>query len=467
MNDKPSAQFQAAYAELTKRPSIAVSSSRAMAGDVRQLEKADAERARKEERDFERVPTLDEVRLHPHGFRRTPWAVLQAYARATALSSQSPSRGLAHHWNCLRYLATLCSNNGKLARSEDGTDARWHVKTAQSADVGIAIGLLAAQESLARQHPGYLFQALDADLVLDAGWALRAPRPKGTEKPASDRPGYFLIGRKAGAPLRVVAADFRGLHNTAAYQRKQLYRSATRFHRLGFGNEGLQMPSIAASTTLSGPAGVEVFLLGHEADFNLAVPSHPLPTLIEPPREEVFSPFIKTVNDNGDAENRLGFHLVEERYDWFAQVLVRASAAMLLAFAGDRTSAARHLTKRQGIRVGKQDDEHDMPDARCDVKVELGGTDLVGTDHVFRFRGERVEVFSGLPEPLYAVLCKGAGSPDYETTVRDVRARWNETKAQKAWQGIIAMDEDGAVMGLRCLSDQNSVQLKPITDDKE
>lgn len=463
-NDNQSAQFQAAYDELTKQPSIAVSSSRAMAAEVKQLQADDEKKANEEEKDFEKVPMLEEVQLHPHGFRATPWAILQAYGRATALSSQSPSRGLAHHWNCLRYLATLRSENGQLTRSEDGNDARWHVKTAQSADVGVAIGLLAAQESLSKQHPGYRFQAVDADLVLDAGWALRAPRPKEqTQKPASDRPGYFLVGRKAGAPLRVVAADFRGLHNTAVHQRKQLYRSATRFHRLAFGREAQRMPSIAASTTLSGTHGVEVYLLGHQADLSLAVPNHPLPHLTGPQREELYTPFIETVNDNGEKESRLGFHLAEDRYEWFSRVLVRASAAMLLAFAGDRTSAARQLTKRQGIRVGKQDNEDHMPPARCDVEVRLGGLELVGTDHVFRFRGKRVEVFSGLPKPLYEVLRNGAGAPDYETTVRDVRAHWNEGNARDAWQGIMTMDEDGAVMGLRALSDENSVQLKPIT----
>lgn len=46
-----------------------------------------------------------------------------------------------------------------------------------------------------------------------------------------------------------------------------------------------------------------------------------------------------------------GFHVQPEHYPWFRRVLARTAAAGLTAFAGDGTTTAQYLTKRQGQRA--------------------------------------------------------------------------------------------------------------------
>ncbi len=85
-----------------------------------------------------------------------------------------------------------------------------------------------------------------------------------------------------------------------------------------------------------------------------------------------------------------------------------------------------------------------------DVRRWLQGRTYVGTDHVFRLNGPRVEAFSGLDVTLFELLGEGRAE-EYRALVhaeRDIRPRllWGEQG-----NGPLSVRADGSVLALRVL----------------
>ncbi|MFF0145271.1 hypothetical protein ATK36_4736 [Amycolatopsis sulphurea] len=466
MADLPAdATFEKGMAQLRQPAEIPVRSNERLAGAVARLAAELRDERRKKGEEGEEPPDPGKMPVPRIG--TTPWDILQAFGRATALSSQNPSRGLSHHWNCLRYLTTLCSENGILARSEDAKDTRYHNKGTQSRDLGIAVALLVARRTLERLHPGYRFEVVDLELALAAGWAMRArDREQDAPKPPPERPAFFLVGRKAAAPLLLAVADGRGSHAKEPLQHKQLTRSAELAYLIALGSDAHPVPNLLLSTTFAGKNGIEVLMLGNDDGGELGVPGGSLPNLSGEVEQQNFISFITTTDEDGNSTDRLGFHIEPGGYEWLSRVLVRSSAAMLLTFAGDRDTASRYLTQRQGFRIGGERAQHGL-DAQCDVRITVNGIDLDSTDHVFRFRGVRVEVFSGLPLHLYELLKEDPGHPGYEAELQAIHRQWRQSAAERHWGGIITMDRDGAVMALRKIDDgdRNRAEIRYLRGD--
>lgn len=161
-------------------------------------------------------------------------------------------------------------------------------------------------------------------------------------------------------------------------------------------------------------------------------------------------PGIPVRDEEAERDRRPGFYIAPERSEWFARVLARTASAGLLAFAGDRDTAGRLLTPRQRARLGG---EHETGPSHVDFDtgINLAGMRLVGTDHVFRLESQRMEVFSGIPHALHDLL---SGEPDLKGRhhmLPELSARWRERQEDilAEWGGVVFMDINGAVMGLR------------------
>jgi hypothetical protein len=62
--------------------------------------------------------------------------------------------------------------------SPDGKDPRYHRKAVQPEDLGIAFALATALRVAYARHPDHHFEVVDADVALEAGWALRGAMPR-------------------------------------------------------------------------------------------------------------------------------------------------------------------------------------------------------------------------------------------------------------------------------------------------
>ena len=380
------------------------------------------------------------------------WELLHTLGRATALAGHGSSLALAQHWNCLRYLTAFqAGHQGRMELSADGKNPRYHRRAVQALDLGIAFGCVAAERILRLRHPDHRFEVVDAELVLEAGWRLR-DAGKDVRENTKVRPNYLLVGRKHGEPLRVFSVDCKGSHGRDDAQHVQLANSAANVNTVVLGEldqGGAPVPSLLTSTALLAEGGIEVRVLDPDGDGLLAIPGKPAPDLDGPVDERAFLSLMRFTNPDGTEGSRPGFSLPEQEWEWFSRVLARTTAAALLTFAGDRNAARTLLTKRQQYRLGSSY-SHASPGVRCDTGITLGGIRLVGTDHVFRLDGKRVEVFSGIREDMHGLLARHE-LEEHEARLRGVLASWRRRKAHvdKDWGGPVRMDSSGAVFAIR------------------
>ncbi|RJQ77684.1 hypothetical protein D5S17_14785 [Pseudonocardiaceae bacterium YIM PH 21723] len=191
-----------AIARLFQPADVPIQSSDYLAGNVRRKVTKLAEERRENGQEIDQVkprliPVPDDE--HQKNMHVMPWELLHLLGRATVLSGHGSSRALAQHWSCLKYITTLQSNpHGRMELSPDGKDPRYHRRSVQAEDLGIAFALAAALRIAQRRHPDYRFEIVDADVALEAGWALRGNQVKA--KPHTRlRPDYFLFGLKDSA----------------------------------------------------------------------------------------------------------------------------------------------------------------------------------------------------------------------------------------------------------------------------
>ncbi|TVT23911.1 hypothetical protein LWP59_05535 [Amycolatopsis acidiphila] len=437
---------------------VTIQSSSYLAGKVmKKAAKIDVDRRIKQQWALDRKPRLTPVPKQEHkgGMSITPWELLHTLGRATVLSGQGSSRALAQHWSCLKYISTLQSNyQGRMELSPDGRDPRYHRKSVQAEDLGIAFALAAALRIVQERHLDYRFDVVDADVALEAGWALKGAEVRSRENTLL-RPDYFLIGLKEGEPARLVTVECKGSHGKVNAQHTQLAKASAQVHAVMIGDadkEAAPPPSLLMATALAGNGGIEMRILDPEGDGVLAVPGERAPSLNGPVEQFNDLAGIPTKTPEGRDDARPGFYIPPQRSEWFSRVLARTSAASLLTFVGDRTGARELLTRRQQERVGSA---YTLPgtDAVFDTGITLGGLSFVGTDHVFRFGSQRMEAFSGVLVGLHRLLAE-QDLQGYQQALPQVLSAWSQRRgdAEEDWGGVIAMDNDGAVLGLRPIS---------------
>jgi hypothetical protein len=447
-----------ALEQLLTPSTVVFQSSSYLAGKVnRKANKIDADRRRKQLPHYERKSRLTALREGEHqgAMSITPWELLHTLGRATVLAGHGSSRALAQHWSCLKYITSLQTNaTGRMELSADGKDPRYHRKAVQAEDLGIAFALATALRIAYQRHPYHHFEIVDAEVALEAGWALRGPEVKARNNTRL-RPDYFLVGIKDGEPVRVITVECKGSHGDVDTQHEQLAKAAAQVHAVVIGDAsggGVPPPSLLVATALAARGGIEARILDPEGDGELDIAGHGAPALNGPVEQLNEFPAIPFRTRDGGTNSRPGFYIPPERSEWFSRVLTKTAAAGLLAFAGDRAAARRLLTPRQQTRVGAAY-EHPSTGVIQDTEITLGGLHFVGTDHVFRFGPQRIEAFSGISEDLHRLIGVNRDINGYESALPAVRNVWDTrtADAEEEWGGAIAMDADGAILGLRAV----------------
>lgn len=444
-----------ALTRVFERSTVTIHSNSTLAGEVgKKVAKIDADRQKAKQTLIDRKQQLIPVSRDEHdgAMKITPWELLHTLGRATVLSGQGSSRALAQHWSCLKYITTLQKNYyGRMELSADGHDPRYHRKSVQAEDLGIAFALSAALRIAQRRHPDFKFEIVDADVALEAGWALRGAEVRSREKTLL-RPDYFLVGLRGDEPARLITVECKGSHGRVDAQYVQLAKASAQVHAVvvgGVESDDMPPPSLLMATALRGEGGIEMRILDPEGDGVLAIPGDRALTLNGPTEQLNELAGIPSTTIDGRDDARPGFYVAPDRAEWFSRVLARTSAAGLLAFVGDRAAARALLTNRQQDRVGPA---YTLPGtgATFDTGITLGGLFFVGTDHVFRFGPQRLEAFSGLLVGLHQRLA-AADLDGYQALLPDVLAEWEHRRerATQEWGGVITMDINGAVLGLR------------------
>ncbi|MEU4209171.1 hypothetical protein AB0F13_04035 [Streptomyces sp. NPDC026206] len=389
----------------------------------------------------------------------TPWQVLHAVARGYVLAGQGMGRGLAEHWQSLKYCEAVHGDRaGAMELTDKGRTAERRYKAMQSQELGVGFGLAAAEHIMKRQYPDHVVSVVDTSTVLRAGWALGgSERSKGSRP----RPDYLIEAWKPGEPSIVTFVVCRGNHQKPS-KRTRRSRSTT-VRQLARGSElaeGMQIgpwntaQCLLLSTELMGQGGVVVNVLQSPGEALLPerIPGAPRNADLEA-EERSGIPYPNAIHipacEGKRARTVDGFQVSEEDLAWFGQLLARTGSAGLTAFAGGGPRTAQYLTKGQGRQ------HYDVPTFAAtssfhDAHIVIGGTKFVGTDHVFRMETVRIEAFSGMVEELYDLISQGRVE-DYRRAAHKLRSHWHGADAARRWNGPISFHEDGTVMALSIL----------------
>ncbi|PKW17614.1 hypothetical protein A8926_5598 [Saccharopolyspora spinosa] len=412
---------------------------------------ADEERAKKQaEKDtkdkdtaLRRKPELQPISMRGEGsVRLTPWDVLHVLGRAIALSSRGAARGLAEHWGALKYSQALTGDIGSFMKlSAEGKLTADQYKTLQSGELGIGFGLVAAQKVLAQRYPDRVVAIVPADTTLRAGWSARG----------TYRPQFFAELWKPGEPSLTLPITCKGNHSNVAHSHGQLASASAHVEAVHIGPWN-ETPALILSTELPLDGPVTVHALCAEGSGGwLSRPRAESGGLDVQPSEAHYFPQIQ-LPANGDEPPSpvTGFHVTPERYEWFGRVLARTAAAGLTAFAGDGRATAQYLTNRQGKKhfTGFA---HAAAVSVRDADHTLLGIHFVGTDHVFRLNGPRVEAFSGVASDLFHLLANGQVE-QYRREIYERRSAWPSNSSNDSWNGPVSVHPDGTVLAMRLLS---------------
>lgn len=182
---------------------------------------------------------------------------------------------------------------------------------------------------------------VDADVALEAGWALKGSEVRSRENTLL-RPDDFLVGLKAGEPARLVTVECKGSHGRPDAQHVQLAKASAQVHAIVIGDSGKgaeSPPTLLMATALAGNGGIEMRILDPDGDGVLIAPEEHTSSLNGPVDEFNELAGIPTKTADGRDDTRPGFHIPPQHSEWFSRVLARTSAAGLLAFIGDRATA--------------------------------------------------------------------------------------------------------------------------------
>jgi hypothetical protein len=377
--------------------------------------------------------------------------VLHALGRALVLGRQGAGRGLAEHWGSLKYCQALEGASGQyMSLSPEGLNPRRHYKTVQSSELGKGFALVLAERLIRQQYPGHAVSVIDADIALQAGWALVGKDVQDRDG-VRLRPDFLLEAWKPGEPSKIVPMACRGTHGKSPYVHTQLAGASAQVEAFHVGPWD-KTPSLIISSELLGQGGVIINALQARGDSALHVePGDPTADADTELRDENIYPEVQLPPEKGEDKPRRGsgFQVLPEHYAWFRRAASRAGAAGIMAFTGGGNPTAQYLTKRQG-REYFEGFVHSGTGIVQDAEQVIRGTRFLGTDHVFRLNGTRVEAFSGVAEDLFLPLAEGKVE-QYRRMAHALSTKWLSGRGSRDWDGPVSLREDGSVMAMRLL----------------
>ncbi|MGS2617524.1 hypothetical protein ACVCAH_23820 [Micromonospora sp. LZ34] len=406
----------------------------------------------------------------------SPAQVLHELGVATTFLTASPLAQVARHWAHVRYCATLAAHKGHLALSRHAGPVVYHHKVTQSEQLGIGLALVVAKSVLRRQHPGWDFHAVDAEVALKAGFLDGVGEVDTTSK-TKKRPDYILLGhhssgRRSG--VKIVVLECKGTHQSPSFAYGQLARAAVQVDALrvaGRSQSSLMVASCLSETRITSyvldPPSDDELWSGADDDLDELLSARPddqdwrprpapadeartweLPTDNAPPAGDT----AVTSADELPPGRPDVFDVPAERRGWFTQILTRAAAATTLLFAGDNAAARAYATPRQRGEMPAPEQptlfELDPPWALSTAQtLPLGnGLSAEGT----RYRaplpsGRTLEVFRGVDADLYRHLTEGRIGPYLRAAPRTFR-KWSATRPT---DGVVSVGRDGTVLVVR------------------
>ncbi|MFD8299478.1 hypothetical protein ACWEVM_05315 [Streptomyces bauhiniae] len=456
-----SASVEEVLDRLSTKVSVHVNSGATLVADTDKAAAAiDRQRARKTD---EAEPSFRKPGLSPlsiaerHDLIATPWDLISVFARATTLARQGRGRGLAEHWQGLKYCQALgARSGGHLSLTEDGQSPELSYRAMQARELGRAFGLAVAERTVRNRFPDHMISTLDTEAVLLAGFARSGTRPSLGARP---RPDFFVEAWRPGEPSRVFVVTVNGNHQVANKRTAKAERSA--YKQLARGSERAEhfhlaewddTPCLLLSTELVATEGITVNAL--EAHGKGLLPTRPSEGRKSADAElgERNLPYagaVKSPAGEGRRERHHdGFLIPRRELNWYGQLLARTAAAGQLALAGAGTETARYLTAKQGRKHYEQRTFAGSSSIR-DARHTIGGTAYVGTDQVFRLNRVRVEAFSGIAEELYDLLVKGQVE-EYRSRAFELRDTYPTGTTAPLW-GPVSFSNDGTVIALRVL----------------
>lgn len=377
----------------------------------------------------------------------SPAEILRELGVATTFLTHSPFTQIAQLWAHVRYCAALRTGRGGLLEltPQAATDVVHHHKVAQSEQLGIGIALVAARAVLARRYPGCLFRAVDADVALKAGHLEELPDDEVAQAPETrKRPDYFLVGRQrqgGRSRVRIVVLECKGTHLEPADVIKQLGDACLQVRTVAIGRRRMYGLMVASRLTSNGitahvldPPGDDDWWEGSDDEFDalLSGPPAPQPEMLrEPPARYEIPP--------GHAARLI-------------QILIRSTAASVLAYVGDNSTAAHYTTSRQ-----RGYDPNMIPDLELPWPDSIGarirlphGPVLRGTSYRMPLAGRQsLTVFRGIEEHLYHDLADG-NMLSYLRRAGGLHRWWH--KRRRASPGnLFTVGEDGTALMIRLI----------------
>lgn len=418
---------------------------------------AEKKNPRDEDVTLRRKPELQPMSVRgEESAQLAPWDVLHVLGRAIALSRRGAARGLAEHWGALKYSQALTGDTGSFLKlSAEGKETAGYYKASQSNELGVGFALALAQRVLAQRHPDRVVSIVPVDTALRAGWALtngeKGPR---RQRSYTYRPQFFAELWKPDVPSLVLPIACKGNHSNAKRSHVQLASASAHAEsvHIGVWNE---TPAMVFSTEFPLDGRVTVHALCAEGSGGwLSRPNAESGDLDVALSDKNYFPDIQPPTNGEQAPSSVpGFHVTPKQSAWFGQVLARTAAAGLTAFAGNGDATGQYLTERQG-RKHFTGFAHAATGSVQDADNVLLGIPFVGTDHVFRLNGERVEAFSGVATALFDHLTRGRVE-QYRREIYSNRHDWPNACWDSSWDGPVSVHPDGTVLAMRRLPQHN------------
>jgi hypothetical protein len=420
----------------------------------------DKERARKatSKQDVFRKPSTEPLPgAERDDLTLTTWQTLGTLARSSTLARHGQGRGLAEHWQSLKYCRAMTTpKDGHLHLSSSGESPEQFHRGNQARELGRAFGLALAERTVRLRHPDRVITTIDAEAALLPGFARSDKQPTLGARP---RPDYLIEAWKPDEPSIVYAVVVNGNHQVATPRTGKAQR--TTFRQLARASERLEHLHIGSwnnpgcllmATELLAPSGITVHTLQATGNAHLrnahldledgADIDHRLKRSLK------YVDTVRVPRPDTDARDRWhnAFLVPGRELGWFAQVLAATGAAGQLAWAGAGRDISRYLTAVQGRKRYQENTFAGAASVR-DARHTIGGELYVGTDQVFRLDGQRVEAFSGIAEDLYKLLEAGKVE-EYRRRAHESRDSWPVGATAADW-GPTSFRDDGTVMALR------------------
>ncbi|MFF0393765.1 hypothetical protein ACFYS8_34435 [Kitasatospora sp. NPDC004615] len=381
------------------------------------------------------------------------WDVLHTLASVTALSEKGAGRGLAEHWGALNYNQALgvggqlqlLGPGQYLKLTGEGRGIGEYYKHQQSRDLGTGLALTIAKHVLGQRYPDHCVSILPAETVLRAGPVPTDRRKKTGEGRTSShqyRPQYLAEVWRPGEASLVVPIVSKGNHGNAVRSAEQLASASAHAEGMHIG-EWNETQGLLFSTELARAGVVTVHALqapGRGGWLHLSAGEQPV-SLDGQARDR---PPVEGGHDAAPA-----WHLGPKDFRWFQEALGRTEAAGLMAFTDSGDGTAQYLTDPQGA---KRFDgyEHAAGVGRRGIEKTLLGVPYVGTDHVFRLNGRRVEAYSGVDAELFDLLRRGRVE-EYRAAVHETYRIRPWLGRDKEWGGPVSVHPDGSVFAIRVM----------------